>query len=128
HSGSQSLRITFTGRDTTRIDGEIKQLIVTKPGQHYRVECYARSDGLITPGAPYLAVLDTRTLREIGASGPAPTGSSDWAPLVCEFIAPENSEAVLIEIRRLPKFSYDEPTQGTMWIDDFRLMELRNGK
>jgi tetratricopeptide (TPR) repeat protein len=128
HSGSHSLRISFTGRDTTRIDGEIKQLVVIKPGQHYRVECYARSDRLITPGAPYLAVLEARTLREIGASGPAPTGSSDWAPLSCEFIVPENCEAVLIEIRRLPKFSYDEPTQGTMWIDDFRLMELRNGK
>ena len=128
HSGSHSLRISFAGRDTTRIDGEIKQLVVITPGRRYRVECYSKSDRLATPGAPYLAVLDARTSLEIGASGPAPVGSSDWARLSCEFTAPDNCEAVLIEIRRLPKFSYDDHTEGTMWVDDFALMELGSDK
>jgi hypothetical protein len=128
HTGNRSLRISFAGRDTTRIDGEIKQLVVVRPGQHYRVECYARSDRLVTPAGPRLAVLDTRSSREIAASNPVPEGSSDWAPLSCEFIAPDNCQAVLIEIKRLPKYSYDDPTGGTVWFDDFALIELSNNK
>jgi len=31
--------------------------------------------------------------------------------------------AVLISIKRKPKFSYDEPTRGTVWFDDFSLKE-----
>jgi hypothetical protein len=127
-TGSRSLRISFTGRDTTRIDGEIKQLVVIRPGERYRVECNARSERLVTPMGPRLAVLDARSSLEIGSSAPVSGGSSDWAPLSCEFIAPDNCEAVLIEIRRLPRYSYDDPTEGTVWFDDFALTEVSNNR
>jgi len=127
-TGSHSLRISFTGRDTTRIDGEIKQLVVIRPGQRYRVECNARSERLVTPMGPRLAVLDARSSLEIASSGPVPEGSRDWAPLSCEFIAPDNCEAVFIEIRRLPRYSYDDPTEGTVWLDDFTLTEVSNNR
>jgi tetratricopeptide (TPR) repeat protein len=128
HTGSHSLRIDFTGRDTTRIDGEIKQLVIVRPGRRYWMQCYARSDNLVTPEGPCVTVLDPRSSREIARSNPVPAGTSDWGPLSCEFIAPNDCEAVLIEIRRLPKFSYDDPTRGTVWCDDFALMELGSFK
>jgi thioredoxin-like negative regulator of GroEL len=127
-TGNHSLRIDFAGRDTTRLDGEIKQLVVIRPGQRYRVECYAKRDRLVTPAGPCLAVLDARSSRLIAATSPVPPGSGDWEALSCEFIAPEDSHAVLVEIRRIPEFSYDDPTRGTIWFDDFALIELSGNK
>jgi hypothetical protein len=123
HSGTRSLRIDFTGLDTTRIDGEIKQLVAIKAGRHYRVECYARSDNLVTPSGPRLVVVDAKSMRDIATSNPVLAGSNDWVPLTCEFVAAEDCEAVLIQIKRLPKFSYDDPTRGTVWFDDFSVIE-----
>jgi hypothetical protein len=128
HTGSHSLRIDFAGRDTTRIDGEIKQLVPVIPGRHYRLECYTKSDRLLTPEGPRLAVLDARSSNEIATSSAIPAGSNEWAVLSCEFIAPAVCGAVLIEIRRLPRFSYDDPTRGTVWFDDFALTQLEVSK
>src|SRR5262249_2530655 len=58
HSGSRSLRIDFAGRDTARLDGEIKQLIVVRPGAHYRLGCYVKTQELETPEGPRLVVVD----------------------------------------------------------------------
>jgi tetratricopeptide (TPR) repeat protein len=126
HSGGRSLRVDFKGLDTTRIDGEIKQLVAIKAGRHYRLECYARSDNLVTPGGPLVAAVDAGSLRELATSGQVPAGSNDWVLLSCEFVAPEDCEAVLIQIKRIPRFSYDDPTRGTVWFDDFSLIETRN--
>ena len=123
HSGTRSMRIEFTGLDTTRIDGEIKQLVAIKAGRSYRVECYARSDNLVTPSGPRLTVVDAKSMREIATSSPVLEGSNDWVRLTCEFAAAEDCEAVLIEVKRLPKFSYDDPTRGTVWFDDFSVTE-----
>jgi hypothetical protein len=35
---------------------------------------------------------------------------------------------LLVTVRRLPKFSYDEPSRGTIWLDDFTLTEAGGGK
>lgn len=123
HSGTRSLRIDFTGLDTTRIDGEIKQLVPVKAGRRYRAECYARSDKLVTPSGPFLAITDAGTLHDVAISSPVPAGSCDWVLLTCEFVAPEDCEAVLIQVKRLPRFSYDDPTRGTVWFDDFSVIE-----
>src|SRR5262249_37813391 len=48
HQGSRSIRIDFAGRDTTRLDGEVKQFVVFSPGKHYRLEYYVRTRDLVT--------------------------------------------------------------------------------
>jgi hypothetical protein len=60
---------------------------------------------------------------EIVKSAPISAGSGDWRPVVIDFTAPENTRAIVITIKRVPKFSYDEPTSGTVWFDDFVLTE-----
>jgi tetratricopeptide (TPR) repeat protein len=123
HSGSRSLRIEFAGRDTTRLDGEIKQLIVVRPGGRYRLECYGKSESLVTPEGPRLVVIDAASQAEIAASDPIAAGSSDWHCIAIEFVAPQAARAVLVKIKRVPRFSYDDPTKGTVWFDDFTLTE-----
>ncbi|HJZ67776.1 MAG TPA: tetratricopeptide repeat protein [Blastocatellia bacterium] len=121
-TGSRSLRIEFTGRDTTRLDEQVKQIVVVHPGARYRLECYARSERLNTPEGPRVVVTGPSS-TEIVKSAPISPGSSDWHPIAIDFTAPANTRAIVITIRRVPQFSYDDPTSGIVWFDDFRLTE-----
>lgn len=129
HTGRRSLRIDFTGRDTTRLDGEIKQLIVVRPGVRYRLNCYAKADRLITQDGPRV-MIKTNTPNEWEvASGPVAAEQDGWQHLSVEFTSPGRpggeAQALYVTIRRKPKFSYDEPTRGTVWFDDFTLTEVK---
>jgi hypothetical protein len=151
HSGSRCLKVAFTGLDTTRLDGEIAQSIVLNPSTAYRLSFYVKTDGLVTPEGPRITV----SLSEFNwqtASAPIPAGSSDWRLVSLDFTTPaqpanglaiearspaagttalttpnerERSMLVLISVIRKPAFSYDEPTRGTMWFDDFMITEAK---
>jgi hypothetical protein len=123
HSGSRSLRVDFAGRDTTRLDGEIKQLAVVRPGARYRLECYVKTDALVTPEGPRIAVTNITLQSDIAVSDAVAAGTSDWHRIAIDFVAPQSAQAIVIKIKRVPRFSYDEPTKGTVWFDDFTLTE-----
>jgi len=124
-TGSRSLRIEFAGRDTTQLDNEVKQLVLLRPGTPYRLECYAKTSGLESPEGPRVVVTDSVSPAWIVASEPVAQGSSDWQRLTLDFVAPQSvsgvASAVFVSIKRKPKFSYDEPTRGTVWFDDFSI-------
>ncbi len=133
HTGARALRIEFTGENTTRLDGEIKQLIALKPGVRYRLEGYAKSEGLVTPEGPRLVVtggVSPNDPKQEPASEPVAAGSTDWQRLTVDFTAPQTKipgqSSVLIAIKRIPKFSYDEPTKGIVWFDDFTIKEQKS--
>jgi len=124
HSGNRSLRLDFTGRDTARLEDEVKQLLVVRPGARYRLDCYLKTESLVTPEGPRIVVVDQKSQTWIASSDPISPGSTDWTPISLDFAAPRSSRGVLISIKRIPQFSYDTPTSGTIWIDDFTLKEL----
>jgi hypothetical protein len=57
----------------------------------------------------------------VASSAPVASGSEDWRKMGFDFVAPEGPGALYIYIKRMPKFSYDDPTRGTVWFDDFTL-------
>jgi tetratricopeptide (TPR) repeat protein len=126
-TGSRSLRIEFIGRDTTRLDEEIKQLVPVRPGARYTLECFVKTDGLEGPEGPKVVVTDRASSNWIAASEPVVQGSHDWQRLTFEFVTPQGTSgemsAVVVSIKRKPRFSYDEPTRGTLWFDDFSMNE-----
>lgn len=124
HSGVRSLRIDFTGRDTTRLDGQVKQTIIVRPGVRYRLECYVKTERLESPEGPRIVVADGASSVEIATSAPVPNGSNDWRLVSFDFKTPESARAAVVTLRRIPKFSYDKPTLGAVWLDDFVLTEL----
>jgi tetratricopeptide (TPR) repeat protein len=130
-TGSRSLRIDFTGRDTSRLDGEIKQLILVRPGVAYRLECYAKPERLVTSEGPRVVVTSNTSPDWIGASRPVAADEAGWQLLEFEFVAPASptgdTAALLVTIKRRPKFSYDQPTRGTVYFDDFALTQLAAG-
>jgi hypothetical protein len=120
-NGGRSLKVSFLGLDTTKLSDQVQQKIILRPGVGYYLECYAKTQDLITPEGPRIAVIGQSGI--VGASGPIAPGSSDWQRLAISFVAPANSAAVTLAIVRTPRFSYDDPTKGIIWFDDFTLVE-----
>ncbi len=123
YSGRQAMRVAFLGKDTARVDGEIKQLLLVKPGKRYRLEVQYKIRDLITPMGPRVAITEQRSPTVLAASDPLPEGTHAWQQLSFEFTVPANSAAVWLQIQRIPKYSYDDPTRGYVWFDDFVLKE-----
>jgi hypothetical protein len=121
-SGKRSLKIAYLGIDTTRLEAEIGQRVAVRPGARYRLECYVKTESLNAPDAgPQVVVTIPETRTVVAASATLQNGSSDWRQLVLDFVAPSDSNALLVRIAQTPKFVYVEPTNGTIWFDDFRL-------
>ncbi len=124
-TGSRSLLVEFIGRDTTRLDQEVRQLVLVEPGVRYRLSCYVKTDSLVSPQGPRIAVIDYKTGTLLAQSAPVSAGTSDWQSLEVDFLAPaaerRGGAAVYITIRRVPEFKYDDPTRGILWFDDFSI-------
>jgi len=113
--------LMFIGRDTTKINGEISQMVVLSPNVRYRLECFAKAANLITPEGPRLAILGPNGI--IAASEPVSAGTTDWQHLAVDFTVSPDVTATRVAIVRIPRFSYDDPTKGTVWFDNFKLTE-----
>ena len=128
-TGERSLRMAFSGLDTTIIRDQVQQTIILKPGARYFLECYAKAKDLVTPEGPRIAVIGQGGL--LSQSDPVRTDSDDWQKLTISFVAPANQRLnqqanqapATLAIVRTPKFSYDDPTTGIIWFDDFSLVE-----
>ncbi len=119
HGGKRALRIDYLGRETTRLENEIRQRILVRPGARYRLSYAVKAEDLVTPQAPRVAVKSPSgpSGLVVGLSDPAPSGSTDWQPQAFDFTAPAATLTVTIQQR--PQYSYEEPTRGTVWFDDF---------
>ncbi|HUK91686.1 MAG TPA: tetratricopeptide repeat protein, partial [Blastocatellia bacterium] len=129
HSGGRSLRIEFVGHETTRLDGTVKELTVIKPGAHYKLEFYSRSENLVTSDGPRIALSSVAFPEWTAKSGPIAAGTSDWRSESVDFVAPgvKGGPAipVIISFIRTPKLNYEEPMRGIVWLDDFSLNEVK---
>ncbi len=123
-SGRYALKIAFAGQDTTRLQGNIRQLIAVQAGHKYHFEGYALTTDLVSSEPVQIAIIRMTTGAVITTSNPVKNAGNNWQPLALEFTAPAPDTGVFIEIQRLPKFSFDEPTRGNVWFDDFTLRAL----
>ncbi|MFN0084171.1 MAG: tetratricopeptide repeat protein [Blastocatellia bacterium] len=119
--GLRSLRMLFAGKDTTLINGQVRQMVLLRPGARYRLECYVKSTDLVTPEGPRLAIAGEQGM--IASSAPVAEGSSGWERLTVDFVCPNTETPKYVTIVRIPRFSYDDPTKGAVWFDDFSLTE-----
>ena len=88
HQGSRSLRVEFMGKDTTRLDGEIKQRLVLEAGRHYRVEYYVKTRSLVTSEGPRVALGWEGDPGWVPAGPAISAGTEDWRKMEFEFVAP----------------------------------------
>jgi len=86
-----------------------------------------KANGLEAPEGPRVVVANMTSGSWIASSEPVAQSSEGWQRLAVDFVAPQSPNgaicAVSVSIKRKPKFSYDEPTRGTVWFDDFSIKE-----
>src|SRR5207253_1852914 len=102
HSGRRSLSVDFIGRETTRLEGEIQQRVLVRPGARYRLQYYTKTQDLVAPEGPRVVVSGTTWQQWIAASEPARAGSSDWRRVTVEFST--SSPAVIVTIQQKPRY------------------------
>lgn len=122
-TGSRALKIDFLGRDTTRLAGEVKQIVLVRPGARYRLSFYAKTEGLVTTEGPRIVLEEKKTSAVVAQSKPINAGTADWQIENVDFTAPAGANALVITVKRIPRFSYDDPMRGRLWLDDFALNE-----
>ena len=123
HTGKRSLRIDFLGVDTTRIDREIRQQVVVSPGGRYHLECFVKAESFASPEGPRLAVTSLDGSVPYALSEPVALGTNDWRKLSLDFSVPAGMPTVLIAVKRTPRFKFDDPSRGSIWMDDFVMTE-----
>ena len=126
HSGSHSLQFEFTGRDTTVLNREVTHLFAARSGVNYRLDFFVKTENFTTPEGPRVIVFDEAGNR-LGASDPI-FANKDWKLMSFNFTAPKKNTGgdgigLFISFERKPRLSYDEPTKGRVWFDDFVLSE-----
>jgi len=123
HSGRNSLRIVFSA--PTKLDViHISQAVVVEPDTQYHLECWARTNDLITGRAPLITILSATDNTTLASSPPLPTGTNDWQRIAVDFKTKPKGDGVIVKLTRQP---CDEPSAsvcpifGTVWYDDFNL-------
>ncbi len=125
-SGRQSLKLLFTGRDSTVLSGEVRQRLALEPGRRYRFEAAVKGEKLVHTEGPRLAIIRPNG-EPIAQSEPLPSGTWDWQVVSFDFVAPASTGAtVFFDILRTLKLAYDPPTKGALWFDDLKLVALEN--
>jgi Flp pilus assembly protein TadD len=121
HTGSRSLRIFFQVR--SHLDAiNVSQLVPVQPNTQYDLECYVKTEKLVSAATPVVVIAEASADTSLAASEPAPTGNNDWQRITLSFKAGPKSEAVRIRIGSSSCVKSPVcPIFGTVWYDDFDL-------
>lgn len=131
HSGAGSLEIDFLGRDTTVLDHEVSQIFMVRQNTNYQLSFFIKSEGFFSPATgPITIVVSSMKGNDphstIFRSDPILSGTYGWREMQVDFRSPSANEELIplvISLKRQPRFVYDEPTKGRVWLDDFTLSE-----
>jgi hypothetical protein len=120
HSGKQSLRLTFDGRQNVNFE-DICQAANVQPATPYHFAAWVRTEDLATTqGVRFrLLWLENSQLRSIET--PELHGTQPWTQLHAAWTAGKDVHQVRICIARTPSDDFNARIQGSAWIDDVSL-------
>ena len=127
HSGQNSLRIVF--KSPGKLENiPVSQMVIIEPDTQYKLQFYARTEGLVSASTPLVVVKDLagQTL----ASSPAlPANTNDWQAVTFNFKTKPKEEGVLVSFYRETCSNQDPicPIFGNVWYDDFNLQRIGGG-
>ena len=126
HSGQHSLKMLF--KSPTKLDSiPIWQTVIVEPDTQYKLQFYARTEGLVSGSRPLLAVKDLAG-GTLATSSPLPSGTNDWQLATLTFKTKPREEGILITFYR-ETCGQDAicPIFGSVWYDDFNLQRIGAG-
>jgi tetratricopeptide (TPR) repeat protein len=127
HSGSRSLSIEFLGKDTTRIEYEIRHLFVLRPGTNGQLTFFVKTEKYFSPNQGVVVIVTNPDGAKQAESKPVPLGDNAWQQMTVDLNPPKaqaDGIPLFVWVRRIPRYDYDEPTKGRVWFDDFAVREV----
>ncbi|MBD0370066.1 MAG: carbohydrate binding domain-containing protein [Pyrinomonadaceae bacterium] len=121
HSGKYSLRLNYRG-DSNVNAYAISQLVVVEPNSRYRLRFSAKTQDVVTAGAPLVVVSDAGDKAQQLAQSEALSKNTDgWRDYAVEFATGKETNAVRISVQRQACTGQPCPIFGSLWLDDFIL-------
>jgi hypothetical protein len=119
--GRSSLKVEFKGgADPGALI--IGQFVSVEPQAHYSLRLAARSEELVSGGAPMVFILNAATGQILAASEPI-KAKGNWEDYKIDFQVPASTDAVQIVLRRTCDAS-PCPIFGRLWLDNFSLQKV----
>jgi hypothetical protein len=120
-SGTYSLRLDFGLSDNPGMVIAM-QTVPVAPTTTYQLSFTAKTQGLRSLSAPFIAVADVVSNDRLRVtSAPLPLGDSDWQDYTVKFTTPSWTEAVVVRIQCDRCADSPCPLLGRVWFDDFKL-------
>jgi len=121
---SHALRIWFAGEENIAFH-HLYQIVPVVPLKPYQLSYRWKSKWITTDQGPFVEIYgyDQKGLHH---KGPMIKGTNLWITETLEFTPPEECNAVVVRLRRLPSRRFDSKIAGTLWLDDFKLEKLQS--
>jgi len=121
HAGSRSLRITFDG--STNLDfRNLWEFLPVEPGTRYHFSAYLRVEGISTDSGIRFAINDAFNNAALQVLTPDLVASHPWSLVEADFVTGPKTHLLMIALRRLPGWKFDNKLRGTVWVDDVSLV------
>jgi tetratricopeptide (TPR) repeat protein len=121
HSGKQSLRVTFDG--SANFDfAQLLQFVPVKPNEHYRFTAYLHTEGITTDSGVRFLIYDPSDPSQPQTLTPNTVGTNPWNQAQSDFSTGPQADLLVIALRRIPSWKFDNKLAGTVWLDDVSLV------
>lgn len=117
--GSYGVQIIFYGKSNISFHN-FYQIVPVDPLKHYSISYTWKSDGITTDQGPFVEIYGYG-IKGLYKKGPMITGTHDWSQVSIEFLPPEDCQAVVVRLRRLPSKRFDCNIKGMLFLDNFML-------
>jgi tetratricopeptide (TPR) repeat protein len=127
HSGGNFSVLLHWHGEPDPARGFLTQRVLVKPGARYKLQFATCTRGLVSGGLPILTLsYGSQGENEIARSLPLDPKTGCWQENLIEFTAPEDTDSVLIAVKRGRCARGVEPCPifGNLWLDDFKLEML----
>lgn len=124
-SRDHGLAIHFLGTANVKLDG-IRQSVVLQPGR-YHFSAVIESDGLTTDQHPFFRIFDPANSKRFSRQLPPLAEKTPKSEIGYDLMVPQGTEAVTIDLVRLPSERFDNKIEGRLHIYGASLVPLGDG-
>ena len=121
HSGSQSLRVGFTGGVNMDF-AHVQQIEPAQPDTTYDFQAYVRTESISTDSGLHFELFDPQHERDVYVLTPNIVGTTPWTALHAKVTTSPNTRFLEIRLHRFPSRLFDNKISGAIWIDDVTLV------
>jgi tetratricopeptide (TPR) repeat protein len=126
HAGKRALRVTFDG--SANLDfHNLWQFCPVEPSHRYHFAAYLRLVGISTDSGLRFAIYDPFHSAAPQILTPNLVGSHAWSPVEEDFVTGPETQLIIVALRRVPSWKFDNKLSGTVWVDDVSLTPATGG-